>query len=376
MKQDAYRGVGIALGPELVGELLCVCKHAGWHIKGCRRVPMPDESTTCESVTKMATKESGAFRGEVSKHPTLSRQAVNGILAGLLSSLSYGLTAFLVHFSPSRVPTTEVTFALGAVGCFLLLPMVSRDLPMLLRREGKFVWTRNVAGSISIVCLAWNLQHTSVGVANALFNISPLLVLVGGWCAGGRWPRLRHFAFLVLVVAGTSIYWRSGHGEIGIAVYLVGIVGALAASCSYLALKRATKTASPGLIIWGIFFATTIVSILSSRGKWVVPGFEDALLLLSIGVMGLISQYFVTRSFALLSASAAAVLVPSSIIWAVLIDSLVHRSGALTHALLGSLIYATGTVLALWEELSEIPHPRSITREVVTLNSEQLCQPD
>jgi len=324
----------------------------------------------------MTTRGSGVFHGEVSKQPALSRQAVKGILAGLLSSLSYGLVAFLVHFSSGQVPTTEVTFALGMVGCFLLLPLVARDLPILLRREGKFIWMRNVAGSISIVCLAWNLQHTSVGVANALFNISPLLVLVGGWCAGGRWPSLRHFAFLILVVAGTSIYWRSGHGEIGIFVYLVGILGALAASCSYLALKRATMSASPWLIIWGIFFATAIVSILSSRGKWVVPHFEDGLVLLSIGVVSLIGQCFVTRSFALLSASAAVVLVPSSIVWAVLIDSLVRTGGAVTHAVLGSLMYATGTVLALWEELSENSRLRSFTTEVVTVNSEQVCQPD
>lgn len=334
---------------------------------------MPNEG---ESVTTMATRELGAFRCEAPKRPTLSRQAVNGIVAGLLSSLSYGLMAFLVHFSSGRIPTTEVTFALGVVPCFLLLPLVLRHLPILLRKEGKFVWLRNVAGSISIVCLAWNLQHTSVGVANALFNISPLLVLLGGWCAGGRWPRLRHFAFLILVLAGTSVYWHSGDGEIGIVVYLVGILGASAASCSYLALKRATKSASPWLIIWGIFFATTIVSIFSNRGKWVLPRFEDELLLLSIGVLALISQYFVTRSFALLSASAAAVLVPSSIIWAVLIDSLVHRSGTVTHALLGSIMYATGTVLALWEELSDIPRRRSTTRESVMLNSEQICEPD
>lgn len=312
---------------------------------------------------------------EVSTQPALSKPAVNGIVAGLLSSLSYGLMSFLVHFSSGRVPTTEVTFAVGVVGCLLLLPLVSRDLPILLRREGKFIWMRNVAGSISIVCLAWNLQHTSVAIANTLFNISPLLVLVGGWCTGGHWPRLRHFAFLILVVAGTSIYWN-GHGEVGIVVYIVGLLGALAASCSYLALKRATKNASPWLIIWGIFFGTAFVSILSGRSKWVVPSFEGGLVLLSIGLITLIGQFFVTRSFALLSASAAAVLVPSSIVWAVLIDSLVSTGGAVTHAILGSLMYAIGTVLALWEELSEISRPKSSTTEVVMVNSGQVCQPD
>jgi hypothetical protein len=36
----------------------------------------------------------------------------------------------------------------------------------------------------------------------------------------------------------------------------------------------------------------------------------------------------------------------------------------------------TGTVLALWEELSENPGPRSFTSEVVTVNNEEVCQPD
>lgn len=309
------------------------------------------------------------------RQPAPSRSAVNGIVAGVLSSLSYGLMAFLVHFSSGRVPTTEVTFAVGVVGCFLLLPLISRDLPILLHQKGKFIWMRNVAGSISIVCLAWNLQHASVAIANTFFNISPLFVLVGVWCTGGRRPRLRHFAFLILVVAGTSIYWN-GHGEIGIVVYIVGLLGALAASCSYLALKRATKSGGPWLIVWGICFTTTFVSILSSRGKWVVPSFVDGLVLFSIGLITLIGQIFVTRSFALLSASAAAVLVPSSIVWAVLIDSLVSTGGAVTHAILGSLMYATGTVLALWEELSEISRPNSSTTEMVMVNSGHVCQPD
>ena len=340
------------------------------------QVPENSSPLARESVTKMATKELGAFRDEVSRRPALSRQAVNGIFAGLLSSLSYGLMAFLVHLSSGRIPTTEVTFALGVVGCVLLLPLVARGFPILLRQEGKFIWIRNVAGSISIVCLAWNLQHTSVGVANALFNIAPLLVLMGGWFAGGRLPRLRHFAFVILVVVGTSIYWRSGNEEIGAVVYLVGILGALAASCSYLALKRATKNASPWLIVWGIFFATAFVSVLSGRGEWVLPRFEDWFLLLGIGVISLIGQYFVTRSFTLLSASAATVLVPSSIVWAVLIDSFVHARGAIGHVVLGSLVYVTGTVLALWEELYDNRGLKSFTREVVTVNGDEVCQPD
>jgi drug/metabolite transporter (DMT)-like permease len=283
--------------------------------------------------------------GEKRCHP-LSRlfadDQASGLLAGILSAASIGVASFLIHLEASELSAGAILLACSLFGLGITLPLVWGNLVDLLKPGALAIWVRAVAGAASQLAFMWNLQHTSVGLANVLFNFSLFLTVVIGCLVGETIFRVRTFAELGLIVAGTWLYWYAVGSSLSSSVVVVGLMGAVAAAGAYAALKKAARIADPWLINWAVCVASIPVSFFSYSGGWGVPSGHALLILLLISVSVLAGQYLLVLSFARLPLSLATALIPSCVVWSVIVDSLTTGIGSAVQSIAGSAIYALG----------------------------------
>lgn len=262
---------------------------------------------------------------------------------GLASAGCYGAVFYLVHRLSSALPATEIVFARGLANAILLLPWVVHGLPRMVTRLAIPLWLRSLAVEVAAICFTWNLEHTSVGLANALYNLSPLFVLLGGWALRVEKPSLRQMLNVLFVIFGSGIFWAgtSQHGAVPAAVWTVGFVSGTIAGGAGLALKRATVFWNPPAIAWSMSIAGISVSLLIRRGPWVALTPEIALSLCVICALGLAAQLLLAASFKRLEASTASALTLSSIVWGVLPEVL-HGEFPPLHGVAGCSLYLFG----------------------------------
>jgi drug/metabolite transporter (DMT)-like permease len=268
-----------------------------------------------------------------------------GIGAGGAAAAGFGFANALVHRASAGFPTAEITFARALVGVSIALPFVYTRLGSLFRVRFASIWVVATAGAVSILCLAWNIANASMALANILFNVFLVFVVVSGALAGEvRITRSLLYQFF-LISSGVAFFWFAGDRTLTVSVGAVGLMGAVAAAIAYTALKKATTIADPWLINWAICATTLTIPFLQVNQSWSVPTGFDCLLLAGIGIVSFSSQILATVSFVYLPLALASALAPSAIVWSVVVDAITTGGSINIQGFAGATIYTLGICL-------------------------------
>lgn len=292
---------------------------------------------------RAATRLVNKFKQEPSV--PLPQRRLLGLTAGTASGACFGVMVFLVHVTSGKVPASEVTFLRAICAVVLLLPFIARHGIQWLRQHALLLWTRSLIGAFSVLCLAWNLQHTSVGFANTLFNFAPIVVVILGALFGHEKIEPIRFVSILLVVAAGILFWHGSRSETSVVIWLVGLSGMSAAAIAYTLLKSLPSSWSPFDVTWCLSVATLPVALIFKHGQWVAPSGNVRWMVVAICMLSLAGYALVNFSFRHLELSTATALVPSAIIWGVLLDIKEHNYPA-ASGVVGCLLYV-GAIICL-----------------------------
>jgi drug/metabolite transporter (DMT)-like permease len=266
-----------------------------------------------------------------------------GLLSGIISGLCVGVTLYWIHSIAGKVPASEVAFVRAISAVFILLPLAMRHGWTWIGRKSSLLWIRSGLGAVSVLCLIWNLQHTSVGFANTLFNFAPILVVILGYKAGQEKPDAGRFIEVFLVVVASVLFWHASRSHTSVLVWTVGLCGMCSAAISYVMLKELPRAWTSWDITWCLNVVTLPLTFLFKRGPWIAPVGHSGLVLVLICAFGLLGNALAYASFRYLELSTATALVPSSIIWGVLLDMGEHNFPAV-QGIAGCLLYLAATI--------------------------------
>ncbi|MGB8723209.1 MAG: DMT family transporter [Terriglobales bacterium] len=266
-----------------------------------------------------------------------------GLLSGIVSGACYGGMVFLIHITAGGAPASEITFLRALCAVVVLLPFIARHGRMWFERSSLLLWTRSVVGAVSVLCLTWNLQHTTVGFANTLFNLAPIFVVPLGAMWGQEKLTLSRFVNIVLVVLASTLFWHGSRPEVNAVIWTVGLGGMCAAAIAYSLLKSLPSAWSPLDITWCLNLATLPVALLFKNGPWILPLGKIGILLGGICALSLVGNALANVSFQHLELSTATALIPSAIIWGVLLDMIQDKFPAV-QGIAGCLLYLVATI--------------------------------
>lgn len=243
-----------------------------------------------------------------------------GLFYALSSAATYGLMSFLIHLNPAGHPVEQLIFLRGLFSVVLLFPFCYRDIGKYFLPGATSLWVRAMAGSGGVICYYYTLQGTASANANVLFSSSPIYVVILSWIFFRE--RLGRLELLGIgcIVFGNLLLYLPNRSSMPFWVWAVGSGGAIFASIAFLSLGAATKRYSSVLIVMGFAVASSFVAILLPGKSWLPFQWKDAGFLLSVSLLGLVSQLSATLSFARLKSSVATSIGRSSILFSGLLD--------------------------------------------------------
>ena len=265
------------------------------------------------------------------------------IAPGLASAGCYGAMFYVIHINAGRLPATEIVFLRACVALIVLFPFVMGSFRKMMSAASLPLWIRGIAVELSTVCFTWNLQRTSIGLANAIYNVAPLLVLFAAWRIHVERPSLRRLIDFLFIVAGSVVFWMgtSVHARVSAGVWAVGAVGVSASVFAAFALKRAVLIWSPYSLAWSMSLAALPVTLALKHDVWTMPNRHSIFAIGLICLLSILAQLLVATSFKWLEISTASALVPSSIVWGVLFE-VFGGSFPTPQGLAGCVLYMFG----------------------------------
>jgi drug/metabolite transporter (DMT)-like permease len=174
--------------------------------------------------------------------------------------------------------------------------------------------------------------------------LAPIFVVVLGAFAGQEKLKPGRFLNIVLVVVASAIFWHGSRAEVSAAVWAVGLSGMCAASIAYSMLKSLPSTWNPFDITWCLNLATVPVALLFKHGPWIAPTGNIGFLLGTICALSVVGNALANLSFRYLELSTATALIPSAIIWGVVLEIGNHLFPPI-QGIAGCLLYMVATIL-------------------------------
>ncbi len=282
--------------------------------------------------------------------PTSNLRGIAFMLAG---AGTFVLNDSFMKIALADLPPYEVLVLRGLSGtlCALVLLAIMGDVSKLFSAFSCWVFLRGILEVGAILTYILALSHATVGDVTAIFQITPLLVILGMVFIHREQSVPARLILVGLGFAGAMFVAQPGSGATS--PYLMfAFVTALFAALRDLAGRRVT-TAVPALAATFI----TIVMVMSASGlvglgteQWLMPSPKHIILMAGAGLFMMLGHMFTFLAYRNASAQAVAPFYYAFMIWAVVLGFLIFRDIPNTLSIIGmTLILLSGLGIVYME---------------------------
>ena len=266
---------------------------------------------------------------------------IRGIGFMLAGAGTFVLNDSFMKIALADLPPYEVLVMRGTSGviCALLLLGMMGDLKKLRQGFHRFVFLRGILEVGAILTYILALAHAPIGDVTAIFQITPLLVILGMIFIHREAAVPARMALVVLGFVGALLVAQPGLGTAS-PFLMLAFVTAMFAALRDLAGRRISSEI-PALVASLI----TIIMVMSgaaivglSAETWVVPSFYHIVLMAGAGLFMMLGHMFTFLAYRNASAQAVAPFYYAFMIWAVFMGYVIFRDVPNTYAIDGMLL--------------------------------------
>lgn len=284
--------------------------------------------------------------------PSLNPAASNarGALWMLASGVSYSIAMALVKLLGDDYSSATQNFVRQCMGLAFLMPFILRNprSAFMLKRPVRMFF-RCGATSLSVI-LAYNSFHQlGLAEANALsFTRALFLVPLAALLLGEAIDRHKILATLAGFGGVLVILAPGSANSLPVWPAAQGLLAALLVSWSVISVKDMTRDHSHlALLTWSVLLGAIFTAPFAAM-TWTTPTGIDALLLVVMGVLGVLTQACYIRGMALGEASLMAPLDYARILFTTALGYLMFQEWPLPNTYVGSaIIIATAVYVTL-----------------------------
>ncbi len=229
-----------------------------------------------------------------------------GILLMLFAILLFTMMDALAKGLVQRYPTEQVVWARFTGQLLLVIVILNRNLPPVLRtRHPRLHLLRSATQLGATGFFFTSLNYIGLAEATALTDINPVLITLGAALFLGEKLGPRRIAGVVAAMIGAMIVIRPGMGVFTPAALLPLCCAVCYATNAIITRKvGSTETAWTSMLYAGLF--GTLVTSALLPGAWVPIPLSDLPIFITIGCLGTAAQLALIRSFSIAEASSVA----------------------------------------------------------------------
>jgi drug/metabolite transporter (DMT)-like permease len=273
--------------------------------------------------------------------PHSNLRGIGFLLAG---AGTFVLNDSFMKMALAEIPPYQVLVMRGISGtiCAIILSAVMGDLKKLPRAFNRWVFLRATLEVGAILTYILALAHAAIGDVTAIFQITPLLVILGMIFIHREQANMRRIALVALGFAGAILVAQPGSDATS--PYLMFAFGtAFFAALRDLAGRRVTSEipALAATLITIIFVAISAGMVGFVSEAWVKPSAFHILILAAAGMMMMLGHMFTFLAYRNASAQAVAPFYYAFMIWAVAMGYLLFGDIPNTLSMSGMVLILT-----------------------------------
>jgi drug/metabolite transporter (DMT)-like permease len=291
-----------------------------------------------------------------------------GISLKLLSALAFTMMSACARWLSSRYPVGEIIFCRAF---FAMIPLLiwlafQGDLPNAIRTKVPLKHLkRGVIGSCGMFLGFTALSLLPLSDAVAFSYATPLIVVVLAAIFLKEKVRAYRWSAVVLGLAGVLVMLSPHLGagttstaHVQVPAFLgslsLGVVVALAAAMfsafATVEVRTLTRTESTGAIVFYFMSMTSVLGLLTIFLGWNWPTSLDAVILITMGILGGLGQILLTQSYRYADASLVAPFEYTTMIWAVALGWFLFGEWPATAVFIGAGLVILSGIFVIWRE--------------------------
>lgn len=273
----------------------------------------------------------------------ITRPAV-GIALMLASSLLLTINDALTKLLLGRLPTGQIvlTQALITISAVLVISIRGRGTRLQVQSRSRQLLRAlfNAGGLITFVI---GLMYLPLSIAIVLSFANPLFVLLlAPVLIGEKLDGPRLLAVLIGFI-GVLVVINPTSGTLSLYA-LLPLASAACAALRDIVTRRLAQTDATQATMLHSAAATAAVGLIWSKGEFVIPAVDDAVLLAAMSVAYLGALYCMIDALRFADASTVSPFKYTSLIWAVALDQMIWMRPPAFNVLIGAMIIVTAMI--------------------------------
>lgn len=264
----------------------------------------------------------------------------------LIAGLFFAIMNVFVKLVPT-IPAIEIVFFRSLISFIMSYVYLKSAKIPIFGHNKKWLIARGVAGAIGLTLYFYTLQNIPLASAVTIQFMSPIFTSILGIYIVKEKVKPAQWIFYLMAFAGIIII-QGFDPRISISMFLIGISGAVFAGLAYNFIRKINKTEHPLVIVFYFPLVTLPLAGLYSAFNWVMPVGEEWLILILIGILTQVAQYFMTKSYQSEDLSKVASLKYLSIIYALGFGYVFFDEKFNLFVYLGIALILAGVILNVW----------------------------
>lgn len=226
------------------------------------------------------------------------------ILWNLLSGVLFSVMSTLVKYTGQQLPSIEVVFGRSLFGLLFILPFIFYYGPkqVFVTDRWKLQLVRCLIGTLAMTCTFYSLVKLPMVDVTAINFSKPIFILVIAALFLREKVRPLQFILTVIGFLGIIVILRP-HPETFDANYLIAVMAAILVAFAITIVKELTDSETPFSVLAWFSVLSTAISLPLALYFWQAPTMQQWIELALTGLVGIIAQLCVIRSYALAPAS-------------------------------------------------------------------------
>ncbi len=232
---------------------------------------------------------------------------IRGVLWMSAASFLYAFVYVVIRRLTETVPIMELVLFRAVLGVVVMTPWLIRAGFGALRTQRTGMYAgRTLVSYSGMLCWFYALANMPLADATSLMFTLPLFTVLLAATFLGERVGLDRWIATAIGFAGALIIIRPGFVEVGIAAG-AALYTALSYSGGNVMTKSLVRTEESNAIVFYNFALLGVVSVGPAFAVWTTPAWGDVSWILVFGVLSVLAQQCITRSFA---AAPASVVIP------------------------------------------------------------------
>jgi drug/metabolite transporter (DMT)-like permease len=260
-----------------------------------------------------------------------------------------------------HIPAVEIVFFRSVISLVLSYVFLKSAKVNVWGKNQKLLILRGASGAMALILYFRLIQEIPLASATTILFLSPVFATILGIFFVKESVKPIQWFFFLVSFAGIVMV-KGFDPRIGIIYLLMGFSSSLFSGIAFNCIRKLNTSEHPLVIIFYFPLVTLPLTGLWSYFNWVTPQGTDWLILLCVGVLTQIAQYFMTRSFQTEEISKVASLRYLGIIYALIFGYFFFDEHFDLMVYSGMALTILGVVLNIWYKHTLLHADKNIFR--------------